>query len=247
MNTFRKIIAIIFAAAAILTTVIALFLFNTERMLFDSRFYKNVLAQQNAYELIYSVLPLKQIENQSPSRNTCVNYSGGAAPQPPVEPTGNTLQFQDVPSEELWRQAFTPAEVKKLAEAALDQLFGYLNGTEDNPCLSMAPLKQNLINLGEQYGGLVSAIPDYVSMLPWDPSSGNTLAGDNSNPALHPATQSATASHLPVVHDGVHCPQMGGMVGVVGSSFIGIRYPDNPPRLMGGEFFGCLPRFNACA
>jgi hypothetical protein len=171
MNTFRKIIAIIFAAAAILTTVIALFLFNAERMLFDSRFYKNVLAQQNAYERIYSVLPLKQIENQSPSRNTCVNYSGGAAPQPPVEPTGNTSQFQDVPSEELWRQAFTPAEVKKLAEAALDQLFGYLNGTEDNPCLSMAPLKQNLINLGEQYGGLVSAIPDYVSMLPWDPSS----------------------------------------------------------------------------
>ncbi len=175
MNIFRKVFAIIFATSAIATAVVALFLYNIEQKFFNPQFYKNALTGQNAYERIYSILPQKLIKNQSPNRNTCTGPLNNTASPLPDQLVENTPLLLDVPSEELWRQAFTPPEVKKLTEAALDQFFGYIDGTKDTPCLSLAPLKEKVKSLGEQYNGLAAMVPDQFSVIPRDPSSGKDL------------------------------------------------------------------------
>jgi hypothetical protein len=54
-----KVLAVIFAIAAVITTVLALILFNIERQRYDAQICKTVLEQQNVYEHLITVLATK--------------------------------------------------------------------------------------------------------------------------------------------------------------------------------------------
>ena len=172
MKIFGRAFAIILAATAIVSAVSALFLYNFEQQAFNPQFYKSILAEQHAYERIYLIMPQGQVEGENNSRpNPCAGMAGNSAPPTPTISAAIEPVILNFPTEEGWKEAFSPPEVQALTEDALDQFFGFLEGKKASPCVSLDPIKENLRRLGEEYEPAAASVPDQFSPLPWDSTS----------------------------------------------------------------------------
>jgi hypothetical protein len=123
-----RTLAIILAAAFVLTAVAALILFNLERRAFDPATYTKALLKENFYRKFPALLGdllARNLGDTAPAfarRMTAANWE--------------TLVQTLLPAQQL----------QDMTEEAIDQFFAYLNGQTENPHLSLIPMKENLVS-----------------------------------------------------------------------------------------------------
>lgn len=129
MRTLGQLIATLCAVLFIISSVIVLLLFNIERQAFNSATYKQAFESQGLYQRIPELL--------------ATTLSTSIAENPNAIPLLKTLTVAD------WQRSIStllpPAELKVVADNALDATFDYLNGKTDSAVVSLVPLKAHLV------------------------------------------------------------------------------------------------------
>ena len=144
MEAIRKGLAVLLATFLVLTTVLAIFLFNFERKAFSPVLYQRVFANENFYERIPVVM--------------------GQA-------LANGAQHSDLPAslqglsaqgwEKFLRTLLPPETLKAMGDQALASMFAYLNSETNSATISLIPLKASMQNnAGTQAViGLIQTLP----------------------------------------------------------------------------------------
>lgn len=128
MRTLGQVFAAICAILFIISTVMALLLFNIEAKAFSSATYKQAFEDQRLYERMPSILA------------TALTTTMG--------PTISAMPFLSTMTIEDWQNTITillpPEELKAMANNALDSTFDYLNGRTNAAVISLLPVKTQL-------------------------------------------------------------------------------------------------------
>lgn len=128
MQTIGKFLAAICAILFIISTVFVLILFNGEAKAFSSLTYKQVFEEQRLYERMPAIL------------------ATGLTTQ--MGPNISAVPFLRILTLEDWQNTISallpPAELKVMADNALDSTFDYLNGRSNSVAISLLPLKTQL-------------------------------------------------------------------------------------------------------
>jgi hypothetical protein len=126
LSAIAKITAVLCAIFFIATTLAALLLFNMERIVFNPNPYKTALANENFYQRLPSILGevLARDANES------------------------NMPFARQLTSENWativQTLLPPEQQHSMTEAAITQIFAYLNNETSNPQVSLLALKQRL-------------------------------------------------------------------------------------------------------
>lgn len=127
----NKFLAGISVILFVLTTGLALLLFNAERRLFDADLYIAALERQNVYER----LPALAAESM-------MDAPAGAGPNS----ARSRLSLIPAQNWEALFRALLPAEVSRpMTEQALASIFDYLNGKSDTVAISLVEFKTRLL------------------------------------------------------------------------------------------------------
>lgn len=148
MKRFSNALAVFFAILFVVTTALTFVLYNLEQSLFDTELYVQAFEKENIYQrlpnLIAQALSVAAQEADS----------------------SNPLALLRSLSEEEWEifmvELLPPVQLKTLAEDAVGQLMGYLNGENDQVVLSLTSLKTHMSSpqgINAIYG-LLKAQPD---------------------------------------------------------------------------------------
>ncbi len=153
-NFLAKSLATLCAILFIITTPLALVLFNLDLRAFDPTVYEQALIEENIYQrlpgMIAETITSSAENNPSPSSD----QSRDGPPQ-----FINNLAPQQL--ETVITSLIPPDEMKQMSEQALSQIFAYLNGQNDTAALSLTSFKQRLT--GEAG---VQAILDIIAAQP---------------------------------------------------------------------------------
>jgi len=153
LSACSKTIAVVFAAAFVISAIIALILFNVQSRLLDSETYKVALDEQEIYGQL-PTLVAKQIAT-SMAYNPCLENPDQCDGEDPNVDSGEN-EAGGLPaylknlSQEQWErilsQVLTPEWTQAQTESALDQLFAFLDSDEDTLIItiSLVDLKANL-------------------------------------------------------------------------------------------------------
>ena len=148
MKRFSNALAVFFAILFVVTTALTFVLYNLEQSLFDTELYVQAFEKEN----IYQRLP-----------NLIAQALSVAAQD---ADSSNPLALLRSLSEEEWEifmvELLPPVQLKTLAEDAVGQLMGYLNGENDQVVLSLTSLKTHMSSpqgINAIYG-LLKAQPD---------------------------------------------------------------------------------------
>lgn len=148
METFSKILAGIFAILFVVTTALAFVLYNVEQSVFNAELYIQAFEKEDLYQR------LPDLTAQA------LNAAAQEAD------SSNPLALLRNLSEQEWGifmvELLPPAELEILAEDAVRQIMGYLNGENDEVALSLTNLKNHM---GSPQGinaiyGILKAQPD---------------------------------------------------------------------------------------
>jgi hypothetical protein len=130
MNSFKKILGIVFAALFIFTAVPALIFFNFDRRAFTAETYQKAFANANIYDKLPAVMAEAMLSS-----------------------TTNTSQLPIVMrgmSREAWEayfRAVLPQEtLKAMGDETLNSIFVYLNQQTNSVQISLAPLKAGMVS-----------------------------------------------------------------------------------------------------
>jgi len=128
MNTFKKILASMFATLFIVTAILALILFNFDRRAFSAETYKKTFADSN----FYNELPVLMSEAMtSPSSR---------------ERLPLVMQGMSAQAWEAFFRAILPQDVlQAMGDEVLDSVFAYLNIETNSAELSLLPLKTGML------------------------------------------------------------------------------------------------------
>ena len=128
MRELEKILAALCAILFILTAVVVLILFNTERRVFESSTYKQAFEEQGLYERMPALL--------------AVALQGMIAQNSGAYPFLNELSVED------WQSTIAsvlpPEELRAVADGALDSTFDYVNNKTDFAVITLVPIKARL-------------------------------------------------------------------------------------------------------
>lgn len=128
MRTFGQFLAGICAILFIISTVLALILFNVEAKAFSSATYKQAFADQRLYERMPAIL--------ATALTTSMGQNISAVP------------FLRILTPEDWQNTISillpPDQLKATADNALDGTFDYLNGRTSSASVSLVPVKAQL-------------------------------------------------------------------------------------------------------
>lgn len=146
MDSFKKILAGLFAILFVTTSVLALILFNLDRHAFTAETYRQVFANEGFYNQIPAVMA-----------NALAASASDQSGLPRV------MQGFSTQSWETFLRAILPAEtLKAMGDETLNSIFAYINNQNDAAQISLTPLKASLISdAGAQaVFALLSAQPD---------------------------------------------------------------------------------------
>jgi hypothetical protein len=126
-----KVLAGVFAVLFVIITVLVLLLISVDGVLLDAATYKRALVEQKAYEQ-GSALAAVQV---------------GGTPSVPGVGSGQ-MAFLSLLTPADWNLLLStllpPADLQKMTEDGLDQVFSYLNGDTDSARISLVALKQRV-------------------------------------------------------------------------------------------------------
>ena len=144
MDTIRKGLSFLLAILLVLTTVLAIFLFNFERKAFSPALYQRVFANENFYGRIPVVMG-QALANGNKHSNLPVSLQG--------------LSAQGW--EKFLRTLLPPETLKVMGDQALASMFAYLNSETNSATISLMPLKASLqTDAGTQAViGLIQTLP----------------------------------------------------------------------------------------
>lgn len=128
MDSFKKILAGLFALLFVTTSVLALILFNLDRHAFTAETYRQVFANEGFYNQIPAVMA-----------NALAASASDQSGLPRVMQGFSTQNW------ETFLRAMLPAEtLKTIGDEALNSIFAYLDNQSDSAQISLAPLKASL-------------------------------------------------------------------------------------------------------
>jgi predicted PurR-regulated permease PerM len=125
-----RFLAVVCAALFILTTVLALFLFNTKSKLLNARLYKDILSELNVYEHLPTLIGRLLVSSQAAS--------------PESGMPGYMQNFSDDDWAAIMTIILPPDEMKAMVESVIEGTFAYLRGEVDQVTISMTSLKARL-------------------------------------------------------------------------------------------------------
>ncbi len=129
METFKKILATIFAILFIITAIAALIFFNFDRKAFTAETYQKGFAKADFY-------------NQLPAIIAQAMASTTNEEQLPIVMRGMSTQAWD----EFFRSLLPQDVLKEMGDDALNSTFSYLNMQTDSAELSLQPLKTSIVS-----------------------------------------------------------------------------------------------------
>jgi len=128
MSRLRKTFAALVAFLFVLTSLLALILFNLERKAFTPGTYRQAFASDDFYERLPGVLAGSLSDTVGSERL-------------PVSMRGLTPQIWEA----FLRDLLPPQEIKDMGDQALSSLFAYLDQESDTARLSLQPLKERML------------------------------------------------------------------------------------------------------
>ncbi len=129
METFKKILATIFAILFIITAIAALIFFNFDRKAFTAETYQKGFAKADFY-------------NQLPAIIAQAMASTTNEEQLPIVMRGMSTQAWDA----FFRSLLPQDVLKEMGDDALNSTFSYLNMQTDSAELSLQPLKTSIVS-----------------------------------------------------------------------------------------------------
>jgi hypothetical protein len=127
VNILRNILAGLCALVFIVTGVASMLLFNLDQKAFDSDTYQQVLANENFYQRLPTII------------------AKGLVASPQKDELPRTMQGLTVENWENFIRDLLPPEVlQSMGEQALDSLFAYINSESNNAGISLTPLKESM-------------------------------------------------------------------------------------------------------
>lgn len=129
MRELLKLLAALCAVLFIITSVLALLLFNIERRAFSSATYKQAFEDQRLYERMPALL--------------------ASTLQVTIAQNPNAFPFLKELTAEDWQVMISsllpPEELRAIADSALDSAFDYVNLKTDSVVISLLPVKAHLV------------------------------------------------------------------------------------------------------
>src|SRR5512142_1484571 len=123
---FAPLLGMLLAGCLVLSAVAALILFNVQQRAFDPATYEGALKDADLYRQFPVLLASLVQDNLGPQAPAFL--------QRITPEQWNTVMITLLP----------PQGLKAMAEDAIAQAFGFLNGELPQPSISLAPLKQSL-------------------------------------------------------------------------------------------------------
>ena len=148
MKRFSNALAVFFAILFVATTALTFVLYNLEQSLFDTELYVQAFEKENIYQRLPNLIAqaLSVAAQEADSSNPLALLRG--------------LSEEEL--EIFMVELLPPVQLKTLAEDAVRQLMGYLNGENDQVVLSLTSLKTHMSSpqgINAIYG-LLKAQPD---------------------------------------------------------------------------------------
>ncbi len=143
-NLIAKFIAFVLAALFVVTTVIALPLFNVGLHLFSPGLYKRALDQQGIYDRLPAIAA-EQLYTQAHYAGPALE-AGGEAPDPGSGPPSTFENLTQAGWEQFLSTLLPPEWLKAQTEGALDQVFAILGSTgpAQKVAISLVELKTHV-------------------------------------------------------------------------------------------------------
>ncbi len=144
LTRLARALSILCAILFVVSLAVSMLLANSETRLFDAAIYKNALKSQDYYARMPHLMAVQIASNlASPS------------------PASYYLKFITAQDWELLINTLVPQDqIQMISEQSLDSTFDFLNGKNEDPVISIAPLKKILVaNSAEAVSQFLAAQP----------------------------------------------------------------------------------------
>ncbi len=128
MESIKKVLAVLLAILFVLTTIIALILFNVEQRAFKAETYQQVFANEDFYNRIPAVMAEAMVSSSTDLQDL-----------PPAMQGMSTKAWED-----FFRTLLPQDALKLIGDDVLTSTFDYFNMKSDSVKISLLPIKANM-------------------------------------------------------------------------------------------------------
>ena len=130
MNVFKKILAAVFATLFVITSILALILFNFDRKAFTAETYQKAFANANFYDQLPAIMAEAMVS------------STANQDQLPVVMRGMSSQAWEA----FFRTLLPQNILKSMGDDAVNSIFSYWNMQSNSAEISLMPLKAGMVS-----------------------------------------------------------------------------------------------------